>query len=132
MFIKLEVILISNSLIDCLPAPLYPHLLHTPHSIWFSTFLHCSRLTNPYVFLYCFISYIFIICIFHILQYLLIFLCMFKFTIQLVICIFLFKCQVRAFLSVVFFPDFYIFRKQKTFRCSNVFRRFKDVTLAAD
>lgn len=62
------------------------------------------------------------------------FLCMFKFTIQLVICIFLFKCQVRAFLLVfkLFFPDFYIFRKQKTFRYSNVFRRFKDVTLAAD
>ena len=132
MFIKLEVILISISQIDCLPAPLYPHLLYTPHSIWFCTFFHCSWLTNPYVFLYCFISYIYLY-----LPYLAIFvdfLCMSKFTIQLVIFIFLFKCQMRAFLLVfkLFFPDFYILRKQKTLRCSNVFRRFKNATLGAD
>lgn len=62
------------------------------------------------------------------------FLCMFKFTIQLVIFIFLFKCQMRAFLLVfkLFFLDFYILRKQKTLRCSNVFRRFKNATLGAD
>ena len=42
----------------------------------FNLVLHIFPLlsvTNPYFFLYCFISYIYIICILHILQYLLIF-----------------------------------------------------------
>ena len=101
----------------------------------FNLVLHIFPLlsvTNPYFFLYCFISYIYLY-----LPYLAIFvdfLCMSKFTIQLVIFIFLFKCQMRAFLLVfkLFFPDFYILRKQKTLWCSNVFRRFKNATLGAD
>ena len=117
MFIELDVILISYSLIDCLPTLLYPHLLYTPDSICFLKFLHYSQLANPYV--------ISIVLSSTYQLYVSPISCsMFRFFVHVQIyhtagdlyISVLFKCQVRAFLLVfkLFVPYFTFLYSRKT------------------